>query len=73
MVINFVLDMLRGESDLLKENKRENTGVRRHNGNSLLSKKKTKVCNPRHIDQRCLIKIPCEPPNFKFSSGHIKK
>lgn len=39
LVINFVLDMLRGESDLLKENKRENTGVRRHNGNLLLSKK----------------------------------
>lgn len=29
LVINFVLDMLRGESDLLKENKRENTGVRK--------------------------------------------
>ena len=42
MVINFILDMLREESDLLKENKRENTGVRRHNGNSLLSKKEKK-------------------------------
>lgn len=64
-MINFILDMLSGESDLLKENKRENTGVRRHNGNSLLSKNKF-ICNSRYFDQRCLIEIPCEPPNFKI-------
>lgn len=39
LVINVVLDMLRGESHLLKENQRENTGVREHSGNSLLRKK----------------------------------
>lgn len=30
LVINVVLDMLHGESHLLKENQRENTGVREH-------------------------------------------
>ena len=41
-MINVVLDMLRGESYLLKENERENTGVREHSGNSLLGKKNKK-------------------------------
>jgi len=36
LVINVVLDMLRGEPYLLRENQRENTGVRGHSGISFL-------------------------------------
>lgn len=50
LVINVVLDMLRGESYLLKENQRENIGVREHNGNSLLGGKKIHF---RYLNQSC--------------------